>query len=70
MSSRDQFNLQNQQQFDLSAIHSFNNNNKRISTSGVNFIKILHAAFMRTDPKAQKDTDNLTEFLSFWDLCM
>ncbi len=34
-------------------------------TSGVNFINV-RAALMCTDP--QKDTDNLTEFLCFWDL--
>ena len=30
--------------------------------SGVNFIKVLHAAFARTDPKSEKKTDSLTVF--------
>jgi len=31
---------------------------------GVNFINILGAAFMRTDPESAKKTDNLTVFFS------
>ena len=36
--------------------------------SGVDFIKILQAAFMIAYPKSAKTTDNLTELLHFWDL--
>ncbi len=37
-------------------------------TPGVDFIKVLRAAFAHVDPKSVKDTENLTEFLHFWDL--
>ncbi len=36
--------------------------------TGLNFINILPAAFMRPDPKQRKNTDNVTEFLRFPDL--
>ncbi len=39
-------------------------------TTGVNFINIFSTAFTHADPKAQIDTDDLTEFLHFWDLCV
>jgi len=37
-------------------------------TQGINFTMVLRAAFAHTDPKAQKDTDDLTVFSLFWDL--
>jgi len=40
----------------------------RYSTPGVNFINVQRAAFAPVDPKSVKDTDNLTEFLRFWEL--
>ncbi len=36
----------------------------------VNFINIYMQLLCVQIPKAQKDTDNLTEFLRFWDLRM
>jgi len=39
-------------------------------TSGVNFIKVLWAAFVLKDPKSAKKTDNLILFLCFRDLRM
>ncbi len=35
----------------------------------VNFINILCDASKHADPKSAKDTDDLTEFLHFWNLC-
>ncbi len=34
----------------------------------MNFTSVLHKAFMPEDPESVKYADNLTEFLSFWDL--
>ena len=39
------------------------------STPGVNFTKVLHAAYIYAVPKGTKKLLDLTEFLSFWDLC-
>jgi len=36
---------------------------------GVDFINVLQAALALRFQKAQKDTDDLTVFLRFWDLC-
>ncbi len=33
-----------------------------LTRAGVDFTKVLHAAFMRSDPKSAKKTDYLTEF--------
>ena len=35
----------------------------------VDFPNIIRAAFALPDPKSAKDTDDLTVFLRFWDLC-
>jgi len=35
---------------------------------GVNFTNVLRAAFMRSDPKSAKKTDNWTVFLRLWDM--
>jgi hypothetical protein len=37
-------------------------------TQGVNFTNILCAAFIHADPKCAKKSNDLTVFLSFWDL--
>jgi len=37
---------------------------------GANFNNILQATFAAVDHKVQKDTDDLTVFLHFWDLCL
>jgi len=43
---------------------------KDILQSGVLCTNVLQAAFANKDPiKAQKDTNDLTVFLRFWDLC-
>ena len=39
-----------------------------ICLSGVNFINILRAAFMLTDPKSAKRQSSQAAFLRFWDL--
>jgi hypothetical protein len=36
---------------------------------GVDFTNVLQSSFSAQIPKAQKDTDDLTVFLCFWDLC-
>jgi hypothetical protein len=42
-----------------------------LSSSEVNFINILHADFMRTDPKGSKnDSQVISAFLNIWDLCV
>ncbi len=41
---------------------------EREITRGVDFINILHEAFMRVCPKSTKDRDDLTVFLHIWDL--
>jgi len=35
---------------------------------GIDFTNVLLAASARVDPKSVKDTEDLTEFLRFWDL--
>ncbi len=37
---------------------------------GVNFSNILRVIFNHTYPKSSLDTNYLTEFLIFWDLCL
>jgi len=37
---------------------------------GVDFPNVVRAAFALPDPKSAKDTDDLTVFLCFWDLCV
>ncbi len=37
-------------------------------TPGVNFTNILSAAFIRADPKCAENSNDLTVFLSFWNL--
>jgi len=39
-----------------------------VTTPGVNFTNILLEALHAQIPKAQKDADDLTTFLLFWDM--
>ncbi len=41
---------------------------QNILPQGVNFINVLHTAFMRVEPKSVKKTVKLSVFLRFWDL--
>ncbi len=36
-------------------------------STGINFINVLRAAFAQADPETSKKTDNLIDFLCFWD---
>jgi len=38
-------------------------------TPGVDFTNILHADFVPMIPSVQKDSQVITVFLRFWDLC-